>query len=286
MTYRTRALFRHRPLRIAGGVWLALLFGGALAVQRGSVLAELAAPLGLGATGARIALGLIAAAIGFALGYGILTLLSRDPVARRPERDAEPAAPPAQGSEPVSDEEVASEIYPAPEEPEEGGTEFAENATLFAEAQESDDAAFDSEPPATGVTVSAPKPARSLREAWMLHTGEELESAADHPGPSDAPDLPSEPEPEPEAEEPMDQEPAPEPHDPAPAVPTLDELQQRLIEAIGRLEHVDARQGPRVSHDPPPDQHDYRDEPPLLDESARQAVKDALARLEGFASGR
>ena len=274
MTGSTRALLRHRPLRIAGGVWLALLFGGAMAVQRGTVLAALGAPLGMGGTGARVVLALIAALIAFVLGYALLTRASRGPAAARAEREVDPyVAPPVPPPPPAKDEAPEPTVEHDPED------DFLEEEVVF----EEEEIAFEEEPAAPSdappelaadpepalephpVPEPALTPAASLREAWMLQTGEEL-----------APvevfiDLPD------------DNLPARRDAETPAAFPTLDELEQRLVEAISRLEQVDPR---RDTVDTPATQAEYAEEGPLLDESARQAVKDALARLEGFTADR
>lgn len=112
-----------------------------------------------------------------------------------------------------------------------------------------DDAVFDS--PGGGLVGG-------LRGAWLKQTGEMLPTPAERNQPADEP-----------ATARPDEMPAPE------ATPTLQDLTEQLTKALARLDTSSAARANPAAPVPANDQ-----EPPLLDDAARQAVASALARLE------
>ncbi len=255
-----RHLLRHSWFRIAVATWFAVLCGGAMAVQRSALIAGIADGAGLAGLsdgGARTVLALVAATVGFLVAYAVLKAIGRS---RNPVRGATIVTSAPQETDVSYAEPPVDEIIAIPPEAEPEPEPYTEQPAID---REEGGAPLD--PELTGISA--------LRRAWLDQTGEMLSPA-----------------PAADAHVTFDQDGGAEPAEPNPETaanpaqvtvqnpPTLTELGDRLAQAIVRLErstHQSVAQSPTAEED---------DEGPLLDDEARRAVEQALARLEGFAA--
>ncbi len=262
-----RHLFRHSWFRIAAALWVAVLCGGVVAVQRRALIAGMADGAGLANLsdgGARTVFAIAAALCGFVAAYAVLTFARP----RESKRRKTGVAATRREAEMAHEDRPVEEIADSPPASEQADAEHVDIVEPIADREE--DEAL---PPPALSGISA------LRQAWLDQTGEILAPASGADG-----EIAFERDEAPEPAEPLP-ETANDPAETVSEPPTLTELGDRLAQAIVRLERSTKERG---TYPPAPALEEGsetgEDDRPLLDAEARRAVEQALARLEGFAA--